>query len=87
LTEYRLSQHGAAGLENSRLALLEECHDPLSRRHLDAIGVAEGWRCLDVGAGGGSVTKMLAERVGTTGSVLAIDLDTPVSSMCWRPIG
>jgi SAM-dependent methyltransferase len=37
--------------------------------------VSEGWRCLDVGAGGGSVTRMLADRVGPTGSVLATDLD------------
>jgi SAM-dependent methyltransferase len=56
--------------------LLEEYHDPLSADQLDAIGVGEGWRCLDVGAGAGSVTRMLAERVGTTGSVLSVDLDT-----------
>jgi SAM-dependent methyltransferase len=56
--------------------LLEEYHDPLSVGQLDAIGVEEGWRCLDVGAGAGSVTRMLAERVGSTGSVLAVDLDT-----------
>jgi SAM-dependent methyltransferase len=56
--------------------LLEECHDPLTAGQLDAIGVGEGWRCLDVGAGGGSVTRMLADRVGGTGSVLAVDLDT-----------
>ncbi|HEY2435797.1 MAG TPA: hypothetical protein VGH93_01355, partial [Solirubrobacteraceae bacterium] len=30
----------------------------------------------DRGIGGGSVTRMLAERVGSTGSVLAVDLDT-----------
>ena len=58
------------------LRLLEEFHDPLTVSQLDAIGVGEGWRCLDVGAGGGSVTRMLAERVGRTGSVLAVDLDT-----------
>ncbi|MBV8988911.1 MAG: hypothetical protein JO372_10175 [Solirubrobacterales bacterium] len=51
-------------------------HDPLTVSQLDAIGVGEGWRCLDVGAGGGSVTRILAERVGSTGSVLAMDLDT-----------
>ena len=56
--------------------MLEEYHDPLTIGQLDAIGVGEGWRCLDVGAGGGSVTRMLAERVGSTGSVLAVDLDT-----------
>jgi SAM-dependent methyltransferase len=43
---------------------------------LNLIGVREGWRCLDVGAGGGSATRLLAERVGDTGSVLAVDLDT-----------
>jgi SAM-dependent methyltransferase len=57
------------------LRLLEEYHDPLTASQLDAIGVGEGWRCLDVGAGAGSVTRMLAERVGTAGSVLAVDLD------------
>jgi SAM-dependent methyltransferase len=63
-------------VERARLRLLEEYHDPLTVGQLDAIGVGEGWRCLDVGAGGGSVTRMLAERVGSTGSVLAVDLDT-----------
>jgi SAM-dependent methyltransferase len=76
LTEYLLSQQGALDLERSRLRLLEEYHDPLTISQLDAIGVGAGWRCLDVGAGGGSVTQMLGERVGRTGSVLALDLDT-----------
>lgn len=76
MTEYVLSQRGSPDLERARLRLIEEYHDPLSLSQLDAIGVGEGWRCLDVGAGGGSVTRMLAERVGSTGSVLAVDLDT-----------
>jgi ubiquinone/menaquinone biosynthesis C-methylase UbiE len=56
--------------------LLQECHDPLTAKQLDAIGVGEGWICLDVGAGAGSVTQMLARRVGSTRRVLAVDLDT-----------
>ena len=76
MTEYVLSQRGSPDVERARLRLLEEYHDPLTIGQLDAIGVGEGWRCLDVGAGGGSVTRMLAERVGRTGSVLAVDLDT-----------
>lgn len=76
LGEYVLSQQGAPDLERSRLRLLEEFHDPLSIDQLDAIGVGAGWRCLDAGAGGGSITRVLAERVGDAGSVLAIDLDT-----------
>lgn len=73
---YVLSQQRSPDVERSRLRLLEEFHDPLTASQLDAIGVGEGWRCLDVGAGGGSVTTMLADRVGSTGSVLAVDLDT-----------
>jgi SAM-dependent methyltransferase len=76
LTEYLLRQQGSPDLERSRLKLLEELHDPLSVSQLDATGIGEGWRCLDVGAGGGSVTRMLADRVGSTGCVLAIDIDT-----------
>jgi SAM-dependent methyltransferase len=78
LTEYVLSQQRSPHVERARLRLLEEYHDPLSSGQLDAIGVGERWRCLDAGAGGGSVTRMLAERVGKTGSVLAVDLDTSV---------
>ena len=76
MTEYVFSQQRSPVVERARLSLLEEYHDPLTVGQLDAIGVGEGWRCLDVGAGAGSVTSMLAERVGSTGSVLAVDLDT-----------
>jgi SAM-dependent methyltransferase len=58
------------------LKLIQEFHDPLSVRQLDLMGVGEGWRCLDAGAGGGSLTRLLAERVGSTGTVLAVDIDT-----------
>lgn len=36
-----------------RLALLEACLDPATARRMAALGVGEGWTCLDVGAGGG----------------------------------
>ncbi len=74
--DYVFSRRSSPEVEQARLRLLEEYHDPLTASQLDAIGVREGWRCLDIGAGGGSVTRMLAERVGDTGSVLAADLDT-----------
>ena len=76
MTGYALGQQGAEELEQTRLSLLAGRWEPLTIRQLDAIGVGEGWRCLDVGAGQGSVTRLLAERVGSTGSVLATDLDT-----------
>jgi SAM-dependent methyltransferase len=58
-----------------RLSLLEHSLDPATFRRLDAIGVAPGWRCLDVGAGGGTVCEWLCRRVGATGRVTAIDFD------------
>jgi SAM-dependent methyltransferase len=76
MTEYVLSQRGSPDVERARLRLLEEYHDPLTIGQLDAIDVGEGWRCLDIGAGAGSVTRMLADRVGRTGAVLAVDIDT-----------
>jgi SAM-dependent methyltransferase len=59
-----------------RLALLEESLDGLTVHRLERIGVGAGWHCLDIGAGGGSVAHWLARRVGSTGGVLATDVDT-----------
>jgi SAM-dependent methyltransferase len=62
--------------ERRRLELLEQCLDPMTARSLDAIGVEAGWRCLELGGGGGSVTRMFCDRVGPGGRVTAVDLDT-----------
>jgi SAM-dependent methyltransferase len=61
--------------EGARLRLIERASDAATFRHLDRLGVRAGWRCLEVGAGGGSVAAWLGERVGPTGRVLALDLD------------
>jgi SAM-dependent methyltransferase len=61
--------------EKLRHALLAAVADPSSIRALERIGVQPGWRCLDVGTGGASVARWLAERVGPNGSVLATDVD------------
>lgn len=42
---------------------------------LDRLGLEEGWRCVDVGAGGGDVSVALAEIVGHDGRVYAVDSD------------
>jgi SAM-dependent methyltransferase len=42
---------------------------------LDRLGLREGWRCVDVGAGGGDVTVALAALVGRDGRVYAVDSD------------
>jgi SAM-dependent methyltransferase len=42
---------------------------------LDRLGLGAGWRCVDVGAGGGDVSLALAEMVGRDGRVYAVDSD------------
>ncbi|HXP33266.1 MAG TPA: methyltransferase domain-containing protein [Acidimicrobiales bacterium] len=42
---------------------------------LERLAVAPGWRCVDVGAGGGDVSVALAEIVGHEGRVYAVDSD------------
>jgi SAM-dependent methyltransferase len=60
----------------TRLAGLERTYDPGTIRRLEAIGVGSGWRCLEVGAGAGSITRWLSAAVGPAGRVRAVDLDT-----------
>jgi SAM-dependent methyltransferase len=42
---------------------------------LSRLGLGAGWRCVDVGAGGGDVSVALAEMVGRDGRVYAVDSD------------
>ncbi len=62
--------------ERQRLARIEAWLDPHSIRVFEEHAVQPGWRCLDVGAGGGSLTQWLCDRVGPRGSVVALDADT-----------
>jgi SAM-dependent methyltransferase len=63
-------------IEQRRLRLLGEARDPWTFATLEAIGIESGWTCLELGAGAGTVTAFLAERVGPTGHVVATDIDT-----------
>jgi SAM-dependent methyltransferase len=62
--------------EHERLRLLEDHVDPLSVAAIEAAGLSRGARCLEIGAGAGSIARWFAERVGDPGSVVATDLDT-----------
>jgi SAM-dependent methyltransferase len=62
-------------LERNRLRALEDMYDAGTTRHLAGTGVGEGWRCLEVGCGAGGIALWLADRVGSTGRVVATDLD------------
>lgn len=54
---------------------LAAAYDPVTLPRLAATGVGPGWRCLEIGAGGGSIARWLAQRVAPGGSVLATDRD------------
>jgi SAM-dependent methyltransferase len=72
-TKYLLDNAGQQA--PARLAALAALFDARSIRHLEARGVGPGWKCLEVGGGGGSIASWLADRVGPTGRVLVTDID------------
>ncbi|MFF6833174.1 class I SAM-dependent methyltransferase [Streptomyces sp. NPDC012438] len=55
-------------------ASLEGALDPLTLGHLRDAGVAPGMRCLEIGAGAGSVARALLRLVAPGGTVTATDL-------------
>jgi SAM-dependent methyltransferase len=59
--------------ERQRLSAMESLWDPGSEALLAELGVGAGWRCLEVGAGGGSLVQWLADRGA---HVTAVDIDT-----------
>ncbi|MEU5275258.1 methyltransferase [Streptomyces asoensis] len=61
--------------EDERIDLGALAYDDVTMARLRALGVGPGWRCLDVGAGTGTVSRRLLEEAGVT-SVLAVDRDT-----------
>jgi SAM-dependent methyltransferase len=58
-----------------RLTLLEQYLDPITHRRLSSLGLGKGWRCLEVGGGGGSVARWLSAEVGADGRVVGTDID------------
>jgi len=61
--------------EYERLRALARWRDPLTIEALRETGIKGGWRCLEVGAGAGTISAWMAETVGTRGSVLSTDID------------
>lgn len=53
---------------------LAAAYDPITLARLTRTGVGAGWRCLEIGAGGGSVARWLADQVAPTGEVVATDV-------------
>jgi SAM-dependent methyltransferase len=75
----------ARAAQDERLRTLETLFDAGTIAELEARGVGRGWRCLEVGAGGGSIALWLADRVAPDGAVVATDLDTTVLDRLAHP--
>jgi ubiquinone/menaquinone biosynthesis C-methylase UbiE len=65
----------ASTSEYQRLDLMSKILDPWTRGYLTALGVGEGWQCLELGGGNGSIAEWLCATVSPSGSVTAIDIN------------
>ncbi len=77
------NQQAEAG---ERFDALSAIFDPSTFRHFDNLGIRAGWRCWEVGAGGPSVARWLAERVAPAGRVLATDIDVSWTRQAQSPL-
>lgn len=64
----------ASTAEYERLDLMSKILDPRTRASLLALGLRDGWSCLELGGGNGSISQWLCEQVGASGSVTSIDV-------------
>jgi ubiquinone/menaquinone biosynthesis C-methylase UbiE len=65
----------ASTAEYQRLDLMSKVLDPRTRASLAALGVRDGWHCLELGGGNGSITEWLCEKVGASGRVMSVDIN------------
>jgi SAM-dependent methyltransferase len=72
MTSYVFS---GASLVTRQLQCIADAYDSVSADRLWRIGIQHGWRCLEIGAGNGSIARLMADQVGATGHVDATDID------------
>ena len=61
--------------EQERLRLLEAIADGISIEAIQSAGFQPGWRCLEIGAGSGSIARWFAQQTGDAALVTATDID------------
>ena len=66
---------GSAPCQDQSLDLRNDVYRRPLQTAMERLGLGLGWRCADMGAGGGDVTVALAALVGPRGRVYAIDID------------
>jgi 2-polyprenyl-3-methyl-5-hydroxy-6-metoxy-1,4-benzoquinol methylase len=73
----------------TQLRLLSQILDPHTEAVLAGLPVQPGWRCLDLGAGLGTVSRWLNDRIQPAGQVVALDRDPrhiePADGLSVRP--
>ncbi len=72
MTKY-FFETNATDREWKRLLLIEQAVDTDTIALLDRAGLDRGARCLEIGAGAGSIVRWMAGRVGPSGLVIALD--------------
>ena len=75
---------GHTDAEHHRLIQQASVLRPSTERLLRAAGVSAGMRVLDVGAGAGDVSFLVAELVGPSGHVIGIDVDAEALTIAER---
>jgi SAM-dependent methyltransferase len=60
---------------SKRLSHLESVCDAATVRCLEMLGVTPGWKCLEIGGGGGSIANWLSDKVGREGTVVVTDIE------------
>ena len=71
--------------ELQRLRLVESAFDSASETRLRAAGICRGAACLEIGAGAGSIPRWMGDRVGPSGLIFGVDLNTTYLSDLNRP--
>ena len=67
---------GSSPAEQRRLEQQLAVLRPHSTTLLDRVGVRPGWSTIDLGCGPGGILDLLAARVGPSGHVMGVDLDS-----------
>jgi ubiquinone/menaquinone biosynthesis C-methylase UbiE len=73
---------GNLAKEIKRLEIQAGLFGPLSREALLKAGMKKGTRCIDIGCGSGSVTRMMSDIVGRRGRVVGVDIDEKYLEYC-----
>jgi SAM-dependent methyltransferase len=75
VTEYKYPLSNEWKAARERLSQLEAMWDPWTIRNFGKLGVGEGWHCLEIAGGGGSIAQWLCRQVGSCGHVVATDIE------------